>query len=136
MQSDIRVVIDTNVVISSLWGETPYQVLRLWQDGKYRIVVSDEILAEYEIVLRRFKPHEDDISEMLALFSDSRNTFFVIPKIKHCVVKNDQKDNMFIDCAVAGNASYIISGDKHLLRLKTFQDIHIITPAQCVELFD
>ena len=59
-----------------------------------------------------------------------RNSIIVDPKEKIALVKDDPKDNIFIETAVAGNVDYIISQDNHLLNLKEFRGIKIITPEE------
>ncbi len=54
----------------------------------------------------------------------------VSPTVKLDVIKADPKDNIILECAVAGNADYIVSGDKHLLDLKEFSGIKILKPAE------
>jgi len=57
------------------------------------------------------------------------NSIIVDPK-EHFFIVEDPSDNKFIDCAVAGNANYIITNDRHLLKINSFRDISIITPKE------
>ena len=59
-----------------------------------------------------------------------RNSTIVKPKERISIVKDDPKDDIFIETAVAGNVDYIISQDNHLLKLKKFRGIKIITPEE------
>ena len=59
-----------------------------------------------------------------------RNSIIVEPKEKIDIVKDDSKDNIFIETAVAGNADYIVTQDNHLLKLKEFGGIKILTPEE------
>jgi len=65
-----------------------------------------------------------------------RNSIIVEPKERINIVKDDQKDNIFIETAVAGNVDYIISQDSHLLKLKEFRGIKIITPEEFNKIYD
>jgi len=65
-----------------------------------------------------------------------RNSIIVEPKERINIVKDDQKDNIFIETAVAGNVDYIISQDNHLLKLKEFRGIKIITPEEFNKIYD
>jgi predicted nucleic acid-binding protein len=64
-------------------------------------------------------------------------THFDIVEIKDCpaIIKDDPADDKFIHCAKAGKANTIISGDRHLLRLKTYQKIKILTPSKFLNEF-
>ncbi|MBU2614490.1 MAG: putative toxin-antitoxin system toxin component, PIN family [Elusimicrobia bacterium] len=115
----IRVVIDTNILISSLWGGKPRQIIDLWDKGDIVLVVSQDILNEYFEVLNRFSLSEEDIEDITILFSNSEKAIVIKPKVKHQTLKNDPDDEKFVDCAIEGGAQFIISGDKHLLELKT-----------------
>ena len=63
-----------------------------------------------------------------------RNSIIVEPKERINIVKDDPKDNIFIETAVAGNVDYIISQDNHLLKLKEFRGIKIITPEDLINI--
>ena len=57
----------------------------------------------------------------------------VVPKEKLTLVKDDPDDNKILECAIAGNVDCIVSNDKHLLKLKKFRNIPILTPDEFVE---
>ena len=59
-----------------------------------------------------------------------RNSIIVEPKERINIVKDDPKDNIFIETTVAGNADYLVSQDSHLLKIKEFRGIKIITPEE------
>ena len=61
------------------------------------------------------------------------NSEIIEPKEKYKIIKDDSDDNKFLDCAVAGKANFIISQDKHLLTLKEFKSIKIVTPKEFLE---
>ncbi len=124
-----RVVLDTNVLISSLWGGTPGKIVRLWQKGGLRALLSREILEEeYMEVLSRFHPAEEDLDTFVALMGSSHLTEWIAPPIHLHVIQSDPSDNRFLECAVAGHADALVSGDKHLLDLKQYEGIPILTP--------
>ncbi|MBS3121667.1 putative toxin-antitoxin system toxin component, PIN family [Candidatus Woesearchaeota archaeon] len=58
------------------------------------------------------------------------------PTVKFSEIKEDSEDNKFLDCAVSVSVDYIISGDNHLLKLKEFQGVKIITPAEFIKIMD
>jgi putative PIN family toxin of toxin-antitoxin system len=77
---------------------------------------------------------EKELSEIIYLFGNSINVSCrpVISEIK--IISEDPEDNMFIECAIANDADYIISGDKHLLELESYKIIMILSPASFLQL--
>ncbi len=130
----IKVVIDTNVLISSLWGGKPGKIVELWDDEAILIVVSQQVLDEYFNVLNRFDLSEEDIEDLTILFANPNKTIIVEPKVKIHLIKVDPEDNKFLECALEGKTKFIISGDKHILDLKYFQDIRIVTASEFLNL--
>ena len=94
------------------------------------MVTSLEAVSEIIKILKDFKIKLSD--EMIKEWVDLivRNSMIVEPKEKIDAVKDDPKDNIFIETAVAGNVDYIVSQDNHLLKLKEFRGIKIITPEE------
>ena len=94
---------------------------------------SPEMLNELARVLRqKFKQPEEYIESQLA--SVANYSQITEPKIKANAVPEDPKDNMIIECALNADADYIITGDKHLLKLKEYKGIKILTPKEFLEL--
>lgn len=125
----MRVVIDTNVFVSSFFGGKPKKVIDLWKDGKITLCLSGDILDEYiEVLIRLGMKDERELKELLILFSKGYNTVFTknIPQIN--IVKNDPDDDKFIATAFALKARFIVTGDKHLLSLKEYRGIRIVGP--------
>ena len=127
----VKVVVDTNVLVSALlFGGIPAQLIPLWQRGKIKPLASKEIIDEYLRVFTypKFKLTEEDVNFLL--YHEILPHFEVIdvesgPRI----IKRDPEDDNFIRCALAGKAKFIISGDQHLLSLKSYQKIEILSPA-------
>ncbi len=131
----MNVVLDTNIFLSGIhWNGSSDKVLRHWFLKKFSLVVSSEILDELFRQLRDFKiqmPEQViDAWEKLIL----EKSIFVIPKTKINVVKADPDDNKFIEAAIEGKASYIVSQDKHLLNIGEYQNIKIISPEEFLKL--
>lgn len=124
-----RVVLDTNVIISSLWGGKPGEVVDSWKDGRILLLVSFTILREYLAVCARFGLTDAQLKERGLLFLESPFSALVHPHSSIDVITEDPPDNRFLECAVDGSADFIVSGDQHLLRLKTFREIQILSPA-------
>ena len=126
----IRVVLDTNVFISSLfWKGAPYQIFGKILEGAILNFVSPQILKELkERLLYKFKLPPEKVKEYLeTIVFNSKITY---PKKKLNVVKKDPSDNKIIECALEAKASFIISGDKHLLEIKRYKGIKIVTPGE------
>ena len=125
----MRVVVDTNVFISSFFGGNPRKVIELWKQKKIILCLSSDILDEYVEVLQRMGlKDEKELSELLALFAKGFNILFTAktPTIK--AVVEDPDDNKFIECAVALDARFIITGDKALKEIAQYKGIKITTP--------
>jgi putative PIN family toxin of toxin-antitoxin system len=132
----MKVVIDTNVFVSSFFGGNPRKIIDLWKEGKISLCVSKNILDEYVEVLQRIGlGDEREIEELLSLFAKGFNILFTIktPKIK--AVRNDPDDDKFIECAVALKAEVIITGDKGLKAMNEYMGIKILTPQQFLKIY-
>ena len=127
----MRAVIDTNIFISSFFGGNPRRVIDLWKTEKITLCLSRDILDEYVEVLRRIGlEDEDELGELLSLFSRGFNIIFTTKTPRINAVEADPDDNKFIECAVALKADVIITGDKALGALKAYKGIKIFTPAR------
>ena len=132
-QKVVRVVIDTNVVVSALlFGGIPGQLIPLWKSGHIKSLTSAEIIDEYIRVMTypKFKLSEEEIHYLLHF--EILPYFDVISvRLAHSpIIQKDPSDDMFILCAEAGKANVIISGDQHLLCLKNYKKIKILNPKQ------
>ena len=123
----MRVVIDTNIMVSAYLGGALKLIIVSWKSGKFTLVVSDAIADEYSEVLQRpkFQIEQTELDDFFALLLDKAE--FVIPVENINVIKDDPSDNKFIEAAISAKAKFIVSGDNHLLELKSFKDIPIIT---------
>jgi len=129
----VRVVVDTNVFISSLLNTecNPRKVIDLWRLEKITLCLSKEILAVYFAVLGRFGMSEEpEGEELVQLFQKRYNQVFLTSVPTILAISEDPADNKFIECAVAADAECIISGDRHLLNLKVFKGIRILPPTE------
>lgn len=126
----MRVVIDTNVFVSSFVGGNPRKVIDLWKNGQVTQCLSGEVLDEYTEVLRRFGLPEADLQSLLSLFARGVHILFTskVPRIS--VVKSDPDDDKFVACAIALNAEVVITGDRALRAVWQYQGITIVTPEQ------
>ena len=130
----LKVVIDTNVFISSFFGGIPREVIDFWKNGKITLCLSQEIIEEYIDVLNRLGlKDKKEIQKLTRLFAESYNSVFTIVTPNLDIVKDDPDDNKFIECAVVLDSKIIISGDKHLRSIKKYIDIHIMSPKEFVD---
>ena len=109
----------------------PSRLVSLWQKGLITPLLSREILDEYLRVLSypKFDLSEGEIKELIQE-EILPYAEVVKPKRRLRVVQRDPSDNKFVECAVAGKARVIISGDKELLSLGRYRQIRIQSPAQ------
>lgn len=126
----IRIVLDTNVFVSAILGRSLQSLFEYWLTNKFTLIVSDEIVQEYYGVLKRpkFKLSSEIIDPIFAqifLYAE-----FVTPEQFYDAIESDPSDNKFLDAAIAGQAEFIVSGDKHLLDLELFEGVSIISARQ------
>ena len=127
----MKVVIDTNVFVSSFFGGNPRKIIDLWKDDKITLCLSRAILDEYVDVLCRIGlKNESELKELLSLFSKGFNILFVIKTPKIQIIKNDPDDDKFVECAMALKADVVITGDREVLAVKEYAGIRILTPQQ------
>ncbi|PXF58515.1 MAG: putative toxin-antitoxin system toxin component, PIN family [Deltaproteobacteria bacterium] len=127
----IKVVIDTNVFISSFFGGNPKKIVDLWKKGEIKLCLSREIVDEYVEVLKRLGlQNESELRELLNTFAEGHNIIFSASTPSLNIIEQDPDDNMFIECAVALECSHIISGDKHLKSVKNYMGIKIVNPKE------
>jgi putative PIN family toxin of toxin-antitoxin system len=132
----MRVVVDTNVYISSFFGGKPGKVIDLWKNGEITICLSPNIIEEYVDVLRRLGlEDEPEIGELIDLFSKKHQLLFATKTPSLNVVREDPADDKFIGCAVALKAEAIISGDKRLKAIKDYMGIKILSPGEFLSFF-
>lgn len=131
----IRTIIDTNVIVSAiLFGGIPGKLISLWKSGHIQPLASKDMIDEYIKVLTypKFELSETDINYIF--YNESLPYFEVVAaKPGRAIIQEDPSDDKFIHCAESGNASIIISGDQHLLSLKSYGKIKILTPSQFLE---
>lgn len=125
-----KVVLDTNIFISAVfWEGKSYYLMKKAINQEVIVFISKHIIEEIKNVLSRDfnleKQEIDDIINSLLHFTNLIDTIEVAN-----VIKEDPKDNRILDCALTCNANFIISQDKHLLKLKKFRDVTIMSPEE------
>ncbi len=135
----ITVVLDTNVIVSAILSDRgpPARVLELWRREVIELVTCEEILEEVSRVLKtpriakllKLPDHEiDQLVEFLK--SGSR---CVVCRFKSDIEIEDPDDRVFVECAVSARAQFIITGDQHLLKLREYNQIRIVSPGEFLD---
>jgi len=131
----IRIVADTNVLISAtFWNGDSNKIIEKVEKKELVLVMSKEILEEFSGVLGYEEIQDKIINKnlemKLTIEKISLLSVFVDPQEKFKIIAEDPDDNKFLDCAVAGKSDFIITKDKHLLKLKEFREIKIVKPEE------
>ena len=127
--NELRVVLDTNILmVSFLPHHKHFWLYEALENRRFTLLLSNEILEEYyEKIAERYNT---SIADMLTFaLPNLKNAFKVSPTFRFLLIKDDPDDDKFVDCAVAGNADFIVSHDNHFNILKTivFPVVEVIT---------
>ena len=135
----IRITVDTNVLISAtFWHGDSEKIINKVENKELILVLSEPILEEYYKVLEY-----DEIKEKIknkglemkqSVLRVSLISEIIEVKSKIDLIKDDPEDNKIIECAVDGSVNYIISKDKHLLKIKEYKGIKILKPEEFLKL--
>ena len=129
------VVFDTNVLISATLSTrgNPFRCISAAKEGVVTSITCVEILDEYEEKLRDKFGFEHDRALAAAQEIRGLSRVVTIPGMLK-VIAEDHDDNMVIECAVIGEAEFIVSGDRHILGLKEHAGIRIVRVAEFIEI--
>ena len=131
----LRAVLDANVVVSAFLrppGPPGQIVRRLVEDRAFTLVLSPAILDEvgrclfYPKVRKRLPASDEEIEAWVLALGALAD--MVEGKLHVEAVREDPDDNVYVAAALEGRAAYLVSGDRHLLGLRSYQDVHIVTP--------
>ena len=123
-----RLVLDTNSLIQCIAHRSRYHAIWLsLLNGHNRLCVSNEILEEYEEILERKAGHTF-ATLAINVIVNNPHTLFITPYFYFNLIEADPDDNKFVDCAIAGNAKFIVTEDRHydILRQIDFPKVNII----------
>lgn len=133
----IRVVLDTNVIVSAIIGRRyspSLEIFESFKSHKFILATSVAILEEIEEVLNReriIKFHGFNLSKRSKIIINLAKSSSIVPDTSVIeVVQDDPDDNKILVCAFEAEASYIVTGDRHLLKLKKFKGTKIVTPRE------
>jgi hypothetical protein len=128
----MQIVMDTNVWVSGLlWRGAPWQMVRLIEDGAIEVYITQEIVSELRRVLhyarlqRRLNEMQQTVDNLITTVVNLTTT--VETRGIEPVVLADPNDDMFLSCALFAGVQYLVSGDHHLLDLKEWRGIQIVT---------
>ena len=135
----MRIVADTNIIVSALfWQKQLSKFSELVNKRKIVLRFSPDTITELNRVIFypaiKTKIEKENLNPVSLIDNLIAASLIVHPTVQVSVIKEDTSDNMFLSCALAAEASFIVSGDKHLLKLKTFSGMPIITPAQFIKI--
>ena len=125
----VRVVLDTNVFVAGVvWSGPPSVILDMWQRGVVSLVVTSEILDEYERVARRLEKKYSGVD-----FSPAFDLLILNSELCASVslperVCEDSHDDKFLACALENKANVVISGDRHLLCVSGYRGVQVLKP--------
>ena len=129
----MRAVLDTNVLISGLiWRGNAYQCVQAAEAGLYEFVAAEEIFVElYEKLIGKFGNTSE---EARASIEGLRKLAMLVSLVGQSGwVRDDPDDDKFVEAAIVGNADVIVSGDHHLLQLRSLQGIDVLSPRQFLD---
>jgi uncharacterized protein len=136
----LRVVIDTNVIVSGILSRTgaPAELLNAWRERRFLLLSSPAIVAEVNAVLhyphlqKKYHLSDEEINLTITLLEHDALLVSGDADVAGSVPA-DPKDEMFLACALGGQADVIVTGDHHLLDLGVFRDIPIINARQFLD---
>ncbi|MFZ2359649.1 MAG: putative toxin-antitoxin system toxin component, PIN family [Anaerolineae bacterium] len=128
----MRIVIDTNVWVSGLlWKGDAWRLLKQAEEGSIELCIAYPMLLELEEVLNydRLQPRLAELQQTparLVAYALSISTAFDVSRRDLPIVAADPDDDIFLTCAIAARAGYIVTADRHLLALKAYEQIEIL----------
>ena len=128
----MKVVFDTNVVASaSFWRGVPFECLAAWAQGRCEAFVSPALLAEYHETTEELRADYPDRAFVPWAETMAESAALVFPTERASGAVADPDDEMVLECALAAEVDFIVSGDKkHLLALRRFRGIPILSPSE------
>lgn len=138
----MRVVLDTNVIIAPFLSPkgVPSLILKAWEEEAFELVVTEALLTEYQEVLayEEIAAHHQMGQAAIELAIDRLRKYAVMAIVKKIpkIVKEDPDDDELFAAALEGEASYIVTKDKNVLKVSEYKDIQVITPLAFLTLLE
>ncbi|MEA2016200.1 MAG: putative toxin-antitoxin system toxin component, PIN family [Actinomycetota bacterium] len=124
----MKVVLDTNIfILAALLGRVCEEIIQFCRFGKVNVFISRDIIREIENKLKsKFLWKNNQIQ----IFIDSILEFCHLTRVNEKIVfvKDDPDDDKILECAVTAKCDYIVSGDRHLIKLGSYKNIKILRP--------
>ena len=130
----MKVALDTNVFVSSVFGGLPRQVVGLWFDGRITLCLSEPIVAEYQRVLREIGAvSESEERALIEAFASGEGVLYTADPPPIEGASSDPDDDKFLECALELESDFVVSGDSDLLELGSYMGIPTLTPREFLE---
>ncbi|MDI6654994.1 MAG: putative toxin-antitoxin system toxin component, PIN family [Candidatus Hydrothermarchaeota archaeon] len=135
----MKITVDTNILISAaFWLGNPRRIIKRVEDGKLELVLSAEILEEFEEIMGQDKFQlkleniNATVSDVVSKLVEMSEVVGISSRVK--AVKEDPDDDKVLECAVNGKADFIVSGDRHLLEMREYRGIRIVTAKEMLKI--
>ncbi len=122
-----------------LWGGKPAAIVRAAEEKKLNIFISEDITAEISQVLaypKLEKTYHTKLRRQDLIAQVLKNAKFVKVTKKVEVIKEHPADNKFLECTLAAKADYIVSGDRHMLKVVSYKKIHVLSVSDFLALIE
>jgi len=133
----MKITADTNILISALgWEGNEYNLIEKCMKKEIILVISLDIINEFKKVALRpkFGFTKEEIDDFIDAIIDV--ALVVQPLERINIIKDDPTDNRILECAMEGKVDYIVSGDRHLLKLKKYRLIKIVRSYEILKILD
>lgn len=135
----MRITADTNVLVSAtFWAGDSFKIIEMAEKGDIELVLSKDIIEEFTRVLNSREIQDKVRNKRLEMSHTVQQliamAFIVEPKERIKAVKDDPDDDKILECAITGKVNFIVSRDNHLLKLKMFLGIPIVTPEEFLKI--
>ena len=132
----IRVVLDTNIIVSAYLNQEglPFFILKLAMAGNFQLCASEDILAEYAELLHR-KSYPMNVRRARLLLRKIRAACHIVQSAGGLRVTKDPDDNIFMECALAAKAHYVVTGNTDHFPKKRWKYTSVITPRMFINIW-
>jgi uncharacterized protein len=131
----MKIVLDTNILLISIPRFSKYRpIFDALLNGEFELAISNEILSEYVEILSQ-KTTSTIANNIAELILNLPNVYKTEVYFRWNLIKQDSDDNKFVDCAIASNADFIVSNDRHFKNLKdtSFPRLELMNAAEFLE---
>jgi putative PIN family toxin of toxin-antitoxin system len=130
----VRIILDTNVFVSGVFfAGPPHRLLEAWRDGELQLVVSQEILEEYQRVGETLANQFPGVNLQPIIDLVTTNAEIFPNRVLPESICEDPDDDKFIACAISSRCKVNVSGDRHLLKVSGFGGVKVMRPRQFMD---